>query len=311
MAAYRMTLNLKHAFLITAYRDEHSLIALFEQILQIKNANIFCQIDQRSESVIQSIRLWLKKNSAIQHRIHLELDQIIHWGSSDHLFAQLRLAKLALQDHADYFHTLTGQCRIITSINTFKNFFDENIGKNFIEHFPLPNSSWARQGGLERICFYQLHDLMDAKKYGKLFLRLNKHFIQLQKLFGINRLKTILESKKPYGGLSYWSLHQDAIKEILNDNLVIKKNFQHTFCSEEIIPQTILNNSAPLKLSLINHSLRFVLWEESHGEVPGIFDMNHLSQLKDKPLDKMPFIFARKFDSVISQELIDQLKNEA
>jgi hypothetical protein len=303
-----MTGNLKHAFLITAYRDASSLIGLFEQILQIDQAVIYCQIDGRSISVIQTMNNWLTENPTIKPRVHLRSNQTIRWGSSDHLLAQLSLAQSALDDGANYFHTLTGQCRIISTLDTFTDFFENNSGKNFIEHFPLPSPTWARQGGLERIRFFQLHDVMDAKKYGKFFLRLNKHFIQLQRLLGVNRLKKMLESKAPFGGLSYWSLHQDAISEILRDDLMTKKKFLHTFCSEEIIPHTILNNRPFLRNSLLNHSLRFVLWEEAHGEVPGILDEDHLSQLQAKRSDGIPNLFARKFDSSISKNLINQLK---
>lgn len=304
-----MTKPLKHAFIITAYRDSSSLKSLFEELLKIEMSEIFCQIDSRSISVINSMSNWLEENSEFRNRILILSDQPIRWGSSDHLLAQLRLAKLAFNKQADFYHTLSGQCRIISSANHFTQFFEKNIGKSFIETFPLPSPNWSRQGGLERISVFQLYDVMDAKKLGKLFSRLNKHFVQLQKIFRVNRLKAILKNTRPFGGLSYWSINEEAMKLILNDKLVLKRMFKHTFCSEEIIPHTILRNIPSLNNSIVNNSLRFVLWEESHGETPGILDESHLAEILNKD-HQNPILFARKFDSKISKDLMNHLSKE-
>jgi hypothetical protein len=48
--------------------------------------------------------------------------------------------------------------------------------------------------------------------------------------------------------------------------------------------------------------LRYVLWAEKNGEIPGILDDEDLSQIKNNE-----YFFARKFDSIISKNLIKHL----
>jgi hypothetical protein len=235
---------------------------------------------------------------------------VIRWGSADHLIAQLRLAQLAFHSGSDYFHTLTGQCRIVTSIPFFCDFFKEHAGKSFIEYFPLPSPIWPGKGGLERIKFYQLYDLLDAKKSETWFRRLNKHIIHLQRLFRINRLKHILGERIPFGGSSYWSLYKDAIQSIITDDSIKKRKFKHSFCSEEIMPHTIIQNIKAIEGNLINHSLRFILWERANGEIPGILDEAQYLSIHSGIRKNPPILFARKFDAVISSKLIHQLNQE-
>jgi hypothetical protein len=305
-----MTPHLKHAFLITAYRDCDSLKSLFEQLMCIPNAKAYCHIDARSSDVISEIKQWLSQRVQYSDRIYVQHDEVIRWGSSDHLIAQLSLAQLAFQAGADYFHTMTGQCRIVSSIPFFCDYFEKHIGNNFIESFPLPSSIWPGKGGLERIKIFQLHDVLDAKKSEALFRRLNKHFIHLQRLLRINRLKHILGNKAPFGGSSYWSLHKDAIQAIILDDSVTQRKFKHTFCSEEIIPHTIVQNTKTLSGTLMNKSLRFILWERSNGEIPGILDQSHYSIIQERIKENPPIFFARKFDSAISSKLLIQLNQD-
>ena len=310
MDPYRMKKPIKHAFLITAYRDVQSLKELINDLLFLDHALIFCQIDARSTQMIDEINAWVENKKDTQTRIHLITQNKIHWGSSDHLIAQINLSKLAFHQGADYFHTITGQCRLICNHEYFTNFFDQHFGKSYIETFPLPTPNWQGKGGLERVKVYQLHDVLDVKKYPTFFRRVNKHFTHLQRLFGINRLKSVLEGKNPYGGSSYWSIHKDAMSILLKDNIILNQNFKNTFCSEEIIPHTILKNDTLIAKTLVNHNLRYIFWEMSNGEVPGILDETHLDLMNEKRKEAIPVLFGRKFDSLISKKLIDQLKKD-
>ena len=52
-----------HAFLVTAYKDYASLIALIEQLLAIPHSRIYINIDARSISFLKQIKGYLKKFS--------------------------------------------------------------------------------------------------------------------------------------------------------------------------------------------------------------------------------------------------------
>ena len=126
---------MRHAFLITAYRDFTSLISLVDQILSIDNAFLYINIDGRSKALICKFQEYLKKEP--NPRIYLQT-QTVRWGSYEHFDVYMQMAQLALNDHCNYFHTITGQCRIIKPIDYFVNFFEKNANLNYIQHFELP-----------------------------------------------------------------------------------------------------------------------------------------------------------------------------
>jgi hypothetical protein len=288
---------MRHAFLITAYRDWGALKSLIEQLLKFENSKIYVNIDKRSFQLIENLEVLI---SNYQHtRIYLRKNEVIHWGGYSHLLAFVDLMNEALKDKCDYFHTMTGQCRITKPTLEFLDFFEKNKTNSYIEHFPLPHKSWPGNGGLDRVKFHQLYDQLDAKKYPKIFRRLNKHFIHLQKFLRINRLK----SNVYYGGSSYFSLSKEACIFLLEGFLSRKNEFKNTFCPEEIAFHTILLNAPKvINRNLVNSNLRYVLWEEKNGEIPGILDDVDLDIIKDKR-----YFFARKFDSTISKSLIQNL----
>lgn len=288
---------MKHAFLVTAYRDVQGLKDLIMQILEINDSQIYINIDKRSSSLKEEILKFCETYSS--NRIHIKYDKTIHWGSFQHLRAFIDLFQLALESKCEYFHTITGQCRITKTPEGFLEFFNKNKGYSFIEFFPLPTSIWPGNGGLNRIKYYHLHEFLDFKKNGKLANRLNKHLIHLQKVFLINRLRKITY----YGGSGYFSLNQAAATYFLENFYKLESTFKHSFCAEEIAPQTILCNSPKeLKIKLINNNLRFINWQEKNGETPGILDESDFEKIKNSN-----FLFARKFDSKISKELIIRL----
>jgi hypothetical protein len=287
-----------HAFLITAYRDAGALEGLINQILKIKDAKIYINIDARSQELISQIKIFLESKD--KSRIYLQSNKKIHWGGFEHLNIFMELLSLAIKDRCEYFHTLTGQCRLTQPIQDFEDFFEKNKALSFLEHFKLPTKSWPGNGGLNRIKFFQLYDLLDAKKPGKLFKRLNKHFIHLQKLFFINRLK----DDNYFGGSSYFSISKD-VGCYLSDQFLIQCNqYKNTFCPEEVAPQTILLNSPlNIKKNIVNDNLRYVLWEDKYGEIPGILDEKDLGLLLEKK-----YFFARKIHSKYSQNLLEKLE---
>jgi hypothetical protein len=283
-----------HAFLITAYRDVNALEGLIDQILKIKDAKIYINVDRRSLELIEKVKIFIKSKN--ESRIYLQFNKKIHWGGFEHLNMFMEMLSIAIRDECEYFHTLTGQCRLTQPTQDFEDFFEKNKELSFLEHFKLPTKSWPGNGGLNRIRFFQLYDLLDAKKPGKFFKRINKHFIHLQKLFFINRLKNNIY----FGGSGYFSISKEAGNHLLTQFLVQRNQYKNTFCPEEIAPQSILLNSPPhISRNIVNDNLRYVLWESKNGEIPGILDELDLETVQVKK-----YFFARKFDSIKSQALV-------
>ena len=194
---------MKHGFLITAYRDFDALQGLFEQISNLSDAYIFINIDGRNKALIAKTKNYLLTIN--NPRIYLQT-QVVRWGSYEHMDVFMQLAQLALNSGCEYFHTITGQCRIIKPLSEFEDFFRQNQGQSYIQYFELPDENWNGIGEprLDRIKYYQLHDLLDARKWGIFFVGINTIFIQIQKWIRVDRLK----ARKYYGGIVYFSINK-------------------------------------------------------------------------------------------------------
>ena len=291
---------MKHAFLITAYRDFSTLEANIDQLLKINDAIIFITVDKKQKEFIKKIQ----SNSHFLNncRVQWRFDLTINWGSYAHVQAYLDMCNEALNQDADYYHSMTGQCKVIVKPSEFINFFKKSKGQSYIEYFNLPRLGWdGKLGGFGRIKFWQLYDIFDAREHGKFFKRLNQYFFGFQKLLNISRL---VKNKKYFGGSGYWSIHKDAAKLIMDEIKISSLHWRHTFCPEECIYQTILLNSE-INSTIINDNLRFVLWEKRHGELPGILDEQNLDAIRNSKA-----LFARKFDTRISAELLKALFHE-
>jgi hypothetical protein len=288
---------MKHAFLITAYRDFLSLEENLDQLLKINDAIILITVDKKQKEFIKKIQ----ENSHFinNSRVQWRFDLTINWGSYAHVQAYLDMCQQAINHDADYFHSMTGQCKVIVEPSKFIDFFKKSNGQSYLEYFNLPKLGWdGKLGGFGRIKFWQLYDFFDARKYGKFFKRANQYFVSIQKLLRVSR---IVKDQNYFGGSGYWSIHKDAAKHIIDELKISSNQWRYTFCPEECVYQTILLNSE-LKPTIVNDNLRFVLWGKQNGEEPGILDDRNLYAIQNSKK-----LIARKFDSRVSAELLKAL----
>jgi hypothetical protein len=284
---------LTHAFLITAYKDEEQLSSLVTQLLKYDSL-IYIHIDKKSKSLQKNFR----DRYAGNDRVKIIADPVkVYWGGFSHLNAILILLEKAYENPANSrFHLLSGQDLPIRSKKDFDAFFEINGHKEYITNFKLPAPQW-QNGGLDRIKYYHLNDILDPKKY--FFPRINGRFIRLQKWLGMKRKQPSYISDY-YGGGTWWTLRREAVNEIMS---FTKKHpdfvscFKHTYCGEEIFFQTILCNSK-LKVSIISEDLRYIDWSAPDGKFPPVLDESYLEKMYQKEI-----FFARKFDSGVAIEL--------
>ena len=286
---------MKHAFLITCYKDFETLNDLIEDIQKIKNSKIYISADSKSITFIKKLKLIKKKS-------YLDITKR-QFGSVKHYKDFIKLLETALRDKCDYFHWVDGRTRIIQKSSKFQNFFKKNKHKTFIQSFLLPNKKWGitkpiikkilhkiiYNNGINRVKYYHLTEIINIQKNKFLFLFASLIFILIQKIFCINRLNF----KNYYGGVGYFSLSVNAANYLINVFKKIKDNFNNSFIAEEIISQTILKNSPNnIRRSIVNRSLIYQNWKYKNIEYPGILSLKDLKFLKKKK-----FFFARKFDS--------------
>ena len=286
------------AILITAYKNIEHL----EEIVRFfgEEFNIYIHIDKKSKITTESIDELLKnKNIA-----YIPRQYKINWGGLNHLLAIVELAEQAFSDERnEYFHLITGHDFPIKSKNDFSDFINKNKHSNYMEYHKLPYADWP-EGGMDRLSRYNLYDLIDGRTGRKEILL--KRFSKIQKLLGIKRR---LSNNFPdqYGGSTYWSLNREALEytfSFMRNNPDYLKRFKYTFCAEEIFFQTILLNS-PLKETIINNNLRFIVWENRNGNFPANLDNTDYNNIK-----KSEALFARKFEYPASTRLLAIIKQD-
>ena len=279
---------MKQALLITSYKDFEQLIDLIKQFDY--NFNIYLHIDKKSE-LNKDI---YKELLSISNVKYISRKYRINWGGINHLKAIILLSKKALINKDNkYFHLITGQDFPIKPNDYFKNLLFNNCNKNinYLDISKLPKSGWAKEnGGMDRIEYYCLYDLFNAKtSFGnKWILRI----INIQRKLNIKR--SINFSKQLYGGSTYWTLYYDTLQYVIDftkKNPIFLNRFRFTFCAEEIYFQTIIMNSE-FANHVFNDNLRYIDWETGRGGFPAFLDENDYEILINS--DKL---FARKIET--------------
>ncbi|KIA84626.1 hypothetical protein OA84_03730 [Kaistella solincola] len=96
---------MKHAILITAYKDFQQLANLVEEF-PADDYNIYIHIDKKSK-VDENI---ISKVSSKENVKCIERKYVINWGGLNHLNAFLHLSRIPLKDGENaYFHVITAQ----------------------------------------------------------------------------------------------------------------------------------------------------------------------------------------------------------
>ena len=277
---------MKHAILITAYTDFQQLEKLINQFDE--NYNIYIHIDKKSKITPERIQR-LSENRNVKY---LSRKYKVNWGGFNHLKSYLLLSEEALNNKEnEYFHLITGQDFPIKDNQYFdKLLLSETDQKsNYLDYFKMPTSRWFN-GGMHRLEFYNLYDLINAKtEPGR---RLINFILKVQKKINIRR--PIKFAEQLYGGSTYWTLHRNCLQYVINftkKNPDFYKRFKYTFCAEEIYFQTIIMNSEHSK-NVINDNLRFIIWDNRKGGNPAFLNENDY-----EAIIKSNKLFARKINS--------------
>ena len=272
--------------LITAYKDKTQLFNLINSFED--KFYVIVHIDAKTKNISEEDfkKLNLKN-------IHILKKYKITWGNIKHLYAIIDMLKIAREKKLSYIHIISGQDILIKNVNyLLDKFFDCNniyMGYNDMSNVDKNVINRYKKG-----CLSSKLDLT------------NKIVKIINALYGIISIsrKKIGDFQKIYKGMIYVSLPQYAYEyclEVIEDNPKFMKDLNHCIIPEEFFFQTILMNSK-YKDNIVNNHLRYILWHEKNGSVPGILDEENYGDIK-----KSDCIFARKIDTNISSKLIKLL----
>lgn len=289
----------KHAYLIMAHTNFEQL-KIELKMLDDKRNDIYLHIDKKAKNVdINDICSVIEDSN-----IYLVKRHNVKWAGFSVVECELSLLKQAMNKTYEYYHLLSGLDLPLRSQDEIHKFFQENKGKEFVS-FDLPK---IRDIEMDRVKYYRIFQ----DKYGRnrrnlgalLLYGIDELLIGIQKIFCMNRVKEkgIIFQK----GTQWFSITHQLAKEVLDKEKWIKKNFLHTFGSDEMFLQTIVNNSE-LKERLYQNGLknpelaclRKIDWNRGKPYTWRKEDYKELMTSK--------CLFARKFDGNIDYEIIEKL----
>ncbi|WP_336830741.1 MULTISPECIES: beta-1,6-N-acetylglucosaminyltransferase [Sphingobacterium] len=279
---------MKQAILITAYKDTSSVYELVKVFGE--DFNFYVHFDKKSQLDVTSLKSITNLTIINSYKVN--------WGGTNHFFAILDLCKAALENKDNvFFHLITAEDFPIKSLS---DFWQLDIGKNYLDYTEFPYYGWDSSGGFDRINYYRFFDLFNAKK--KNGARILNFLLNLQKKIGLKRKS--LNFDKLYGGSTYWSLNRESLEKVFSvlDYKMLRR-LRYTFCAEEFVFQSIIMNSA-LKHTVVNNNLRYIDWQSKRGGDPAFLDETDFDNLKN--CDKL---FARKILKTDKNQLLIALKS--
>ena len=250
---------------------------------------------------------WDKK----KHIDSLELQQVlkysklyfiqkvkVHWAGYSMVQCELELLKEAVKNGPYlYYHLISGQDLPIKRQEQIKQFFKDNRQYNFVEI--CEDEEWTRKMINRRMTYYYFFSIDN-----KIGANLQSKWLSVQRKLNI-KMRKIDKSRYKYGS-QWFSIHDDLARYILASKKTIKKNFQYSYCPDELFLQTLVffskykftlycggkNEGIPLK-----SIKRYIDWERGQ---PYIFRKENLEELIQSEL-----LFARKFDETVDKEIVD------
>ena len=297
-----MLKHYKLIYLIIYHKDKDQLRQLISQLLD-KNVLIYIHVDLKVDirdldDLKTQFPIWFVNN-----RVN------VRWGSFSVIQSNLNGIKQILLDKTSFDHLviLSGQDFPLVSNQEITDHFAKYDETSFVHHMNFLDNC---------------NHLLDRVSKYHFFLPKNKLIVYPYS--GNNRLKTLIniflaylkplklprdisEHKTLYFGSNWVKLSYKATNFI---NHYCSSNsltfFKQSFIPDEIFYQTILLNATETERGkIINENLTFTHWDRPDELYPKPLDLDDLPRLKDSKK-----LFARKYDSVLSKELLIKVKSE-
>lgn len=288
----------RHAYLIAAHDNPHVLSTLVEMLDDPRN-DLFVHIDKKSKEFDAARITRLSHHS----KVCLVPSMRVFWGDYSQVESVLRLVKTALGGPYDYFHVLSGADLPLKSNDYIHDFFDANVGKEFVAFNDPPK--WTREW-LSHVHPFNKLAKSPHTHVRALHSRFNRVSVRLQQAVGVDRLKRMgVEAK--YGS-DWFSISRDLACHLVANERLIAKWFRWSFNPVEYYLQTLVWNSAfrerVFDLDHPYHSnMRLIDFPRGSGSSPHIWTMADLDELATT--DRL---FARKFCEDADREIIDVVK---
>lgn len=270
---------MRHAFLITAYRDFDFLKRTVEIYTADSRVDCYIHVDKKV-NMPRDLEEWGRN----QKRTYLFSKYKVNWGSYRHISAVLFLMKQALAtDQYDYFHIISANSFITKSIDDVLSFFEQNEkNTNYVQVIDLDEDDKNRVIDPWFIYYHFLHIYDKRTEKGNSF---DKLFEKIQRKLGIRR-----KTRYRYKGLLYAHYTREFVEYALRyieERPEYLRNLKMCNISEEFFFQNILMYS-PFKNTIYNNHLIYDVWNS--GGVAQFLTEEDYFKIKSGE-----YLFARKF----------------
>ena len=288
------------AYILTAYQRPAQLVRLIKR-LNSPTATFFIHVDRKTDG--RTFAQMVEPLKSFAHVFFLER-HACYWGDFSQVRASLAGIRELMERRTpfDYAMLLTGQDYPLKSNACLEDFLEKSGGDSYLSYYPMPLASWAGHGGMDRINHWH------AQWLQRIWVLLT-----LRNPFRAGNLRSPAKGiflpprswpfpMRLFGGEAHWCLSKKCIEYIhdfLRRDTAYLRFFKHVGIPDEIFYQTLLLNS-PLAPSLKNTRIHYINW--NGNPAPVILRCTDFETLLQSPC-----LFARKFDTTVDAEIMDQL----
>lgn len=291
-----------HAYLIIAHKNLNQLKKLI-RLLDNKYNDIFIHIDKQASKEIKSFDF---SKCCEYSKVYQYSEILVNWGSYELIKCELFLMEQAhrTKNKYDYYHLLSGLDLPLKNQNEIHKFFQKHKGYEFINFFIDGENTEQLNSRLKYYRLSSHYNLLPLKNSLKIMRKIDKWQINIQKIFGINRLK---EGIHLYKGSQWFSITNNLVEAILKDEEKIIKMYKNSYCCDEVFLQTYVMSNDKFKKRIYKFSftndcsvtMRKIDWNRGG---PYVWRKDDYKELMTSDC-----LFARKFDKNVDNEIIDHI----
>lgn len=224
------TKALRHAYLVIAHNN-FGILRMQLQLLDSENADFYIHIDSKTKDFDFEAYSNIPKKSKVFYTERTN----VQWGGYSQINCELVLLKAATLGHYDYYHLLSGVDMPVKSRKHIESFFELHQGKEYICFRENPNDHFRL-----RSRYLGRHFAYDSP--------FDTKYNETVKL--IDRVVCVLTPRRHYYprdayrfGSNWFSITDELARYVVLQEPVIRKQFRHTCCCDEIFLQTVVFNS--------------------------------------------------------------------
>lgn len=283
---------MKHAYLIIVHNEPNVLHRLIDALDDERN-DIYLHIDKKASFDGRDIKTEKSKLYLLKNRIDAR------WGDFSLVEVELALFKEAYQKREyTYYHLLSGVDFPIKTQDYIHSYCQSHAGTEFI--------GFSQNATAKELRWRSQHYFIFAKDFNKSSIVkrvLRGCFVKIQTFVGYRRVRE--EVKK---GSQWCSVTHDFVSYFLSCEAYIRKYFNHTYCPDELVIQTLCWNSK-FKYRVYSQTDEFIGCKRFIKWVDGTLQPLMMADVPD--MMRSGCWFARKFsnsslcilDSILSENM--------